>query len=376
MTNVGESQRCIWCGESKGALTEDHVFPRSLGGTKQLVVPACKYCQTKISKLEKEVARRSIFALHRFDKGPHRRKKGRPESGSVEARYVLVKDWMGGYSEMAFRTGGQAITLPCIELDPVTLKCRKHGSVPEDIDKLVESVIDVIKGPPDESGVLGEVPVELLSEYEENIASDPDFWPRVFLDLKGQLRIRARDEQEATLLIELVVKAAQRGAFKNHCGWATGEIPAGARHRIRLEWNDRAVLRVVAKIAYTTAFLQVPVEVRNSEKWRRIRNFVLDDEEAKGKLPVRQISEADSMKQWPDHHVVLIQSRNRRLWGIVVLYGACFVVNLGKDCMPKVFAKPFVAMTRRDGTKTYIASKDETETVAKTLWRSVENSHS
>ncbi|MBT9169249.1 MAG: hypothetical protein DDT19_02603 [Syntrophomonadaceae bacterium] len=46
---------------------------------------------------------------------------------------------------MAFRTGEQPITLPCIELDPVTLKCRKHGSVPEDIDKLVESVIDVIK---------------------------------------------------------------------------------------------------------------------------------------------------------------------------------------------------------------------------------------
>lgn len=177
MAQAKEAQRCAWCGNSKSELTKDHVFPRGLGGTLQLAIPSCGACKGKIDKaeIETEVIHRSPFAWYRLDQGPPPRDRSRPESGAVEARYVLVKDWMGGYNEVVPRAHRDPISLPCIEFDVTSLSARRfratpdeviarvRGATPEDARRLVEAVLKVVQGPPDKSGLLGEVPVELLS---------------------------------------------------------------------------------------------------------------------------------------------------------------------------------------------------------------------
>jgi hypothetical protein len=360
-----ESQRCVWCGAPRE--TDDHVFPRSLGGTKELVVPACRNCQKEISRAEGEVARRSLFALHRIEQGPPPRDKKRADSGSVEAKYVLVKDErLGGYIEVAFRSKQHPITLPCIEIDVNTGRARKRGVRPEDVDALVEAILRVVVGPPDESGQLGSVDVDLLSEAEAHYADDPDWWPRAFLDLRGRLQVRARDAHEAEQFFPILITLAERGVFSDHSRWSTGEVVAGTTHRFRLEWDDLAVARVVAKIAYATAVRSVlPSELR-SEPLTRVSRFVRggNDEDA---VVVRSIREAGTITEWPDHHLALLESNGGRLQGIVVLYGACFVVDLGDDPLPEAFSKPVLAMSLTNGTKTYFASDDEAEAIARRL---------
>ncbi len=379
MAQAKEAQRCVWCGNSKNELTKDHVFPRGLGGTRQLTVPSCRTCQDKIRSAETEVARRSIFALYRLDKGPPPSDKKQSDSGAVEAKYVLVKDWLGGYNEVVPRSHRDPIPLPCIEFDVTRLSThrfratseevisRVRGAAPEDVRRLVKAVLKVVQGPPDKSGLLGEVPVELLSEAESGIASDPDFWPRVFLDLKGRLKIRARDGQEATQLLEAVVYLAQQGAFRDLTGWATGQVQAGTPHLFCLEWNYNALLRVVAKIAYGTACRRALPKVFESKSLRQIRDFVLGTQNGNTTSPVRQISDIESISDWPDHHVVLIESRRNQLQGIVVLCGACFIVDLGENPLPEVFARPVVAMSRRDGTDTRFVTDDVAKMMAEIL---------
>src|ERR1043166_9246865 len=98
-----ESRRCAWCGEVKEA-TKDHIFPRGIGGTLELSIPSCEECQGKIRLAETEVARRSIFALHRLENGPRPSDKRQPDSGAVETQFCLVKDnWLGGYREIVLR---------------------------------------------------------------------------------------------------------------------------------------------------------------------------------------------------------------------------------------------------------------------------------
>src|SRR5260370_2700606 len=110
--------RCAWCGRADRTLTEDHVFPRVLGGTKELWIPSCTECQTFISRAELEVGRSSFYSLFRLTQGPKGRDKRKPGSGLLEARYMLVKHPLGGYGEAGLRVGDEKPQpLPPIEID-------------------------------------------------------------------------------------------------------------------------------------------------------------------------------------------------------------------------------------------------------------------
>lgn len=365
------SKDCVWCGNPSE--DKDHVFPRCLGGTKQLVVPACRDCQTKISYAEIEVARRSEFALYRLDKGPLPRKKKNLSSGSVEATYVLVKDnRLGGYIEVALRAKQHPITLPCIEFDVNTGNARCRGTKPEDVDRLIDAVLRVVSGPPDESGLLGSVDVELLSETESNYATDPDWWPRIFLDLKERLIVRAGNGDEAVQLFAMVLELAQRGAFNDHSQWATGEILAGTPHRVKLQYDGLALARVVAKIACALAYRKALPMRLDSDRLRAINLFVLGKEEKDFDLPVQYISEAGSFTQWPDYHLAKIESYKGNLVGIVILHGACFLVNLGEDPLPEIFSQPVVAMSLKDGTNTFFVTDDLAQSIGEALKEHIE----
>lgn len=348
---------CVWCRQSDRLLEDDHVFPRAIGGTKQISVPACRACQTALSKAEGELARRSIFALHRIAGGPPVRDKKRPKSGFIETRYVLVKGWMGGYDEVALRTGQLPIPLPCIEVDMVGLgEARSHGLKSQDVDRLVESLLEVVKGPPDGTGLLGEISLELLDEHDVHIASDPDFWPRAFLDLTGQPKIRARDPEEAKRLVGILVTLAKRGAFRNHSSWGTGEVSAGTPHYVRIIYDVPSVFRIIAKIAYGVAFLQAGPEVMFHDPFRHVRRYIICEEQEGQASPVRELSEPGSIKDWPEHHLVVVELCQGHLRGIVTLYGACHLVEFGpvQDCPMEAW--PTVAMSRINGTKTQFVS--------------------
>src|SRR6267154_6771353 len=103
--DIASSNSCIWCGARSTSLSKDHVFPRVLGGTRELGVWACSKCQNTISKVEQEAGRRSLYSLYVLTQGPRGRDKRKPQSGAIQARYFLVKNPLGGYGEAAFRVG-------------------------------------------------------------------------------------------------------------------------------------------------------------------------------------------------------------------------------------------------------------------------------
>src|SRR2546421_414139 len=107
---------CTWCNEF-APLTDDHVFPRSIGGTKHLKLPSCEKCQRTISAAETELSRRSIFAVYLVESGPAGRDKRRSTSGAIRSDYVLNRHPLGGYGEAVLKAGGGAQGLPYIEID-------------------------------------------------------------------------------------------------------------------------------------------------------------------------------------------------------------------------------------------------------------------
>ena len=281
------------------------------------------------------------------------RDKHRPKSGSIQARYVLVKDWMGGYNEVALRAGQLPISLPCIELDVTGFSgARVRGLKPEDVDSVVDSLLDVVKGPPDRTGLVGEITVELLEEHDVHITSDPDFWPRAFLDLAGQLKIRARDPGEAERLAASLITLAKKGVFRYHGGWATGEVSTGTLHHVSMIYDESSVFRIVAKIAYGVAFLHVGPEVMYHDPFGHLRRYIVGEGQHERDSPVRELSEPASIKDWPEHHLVMVEPSRGHLRGIVALYGGCHIVEFGPASVPLLQAQPVVAISRRDGTET------------------------
>jgi len=70
--------RCIYCGESDGVLTDEHIIPFSLGGTLILPKSSCKRCE-KITHRFEGVVGREIFGKFRAKHNlPTRRPKERP----------------------------------------------------------------------------------------------------------------------------------------------------------------------------------------------------------------------------------------------------------------------------------------------------------
>ena len=94
-----EHTQCLWCDKTGVRLDKDHVFPRALGGAKELWVPACRDCQTLISKLESEAARQSHYSLFCVMHGPPGRDKRKPGSGVIRARPSRLNEHRCGQKE-------------------------------------------------------------------------------------------------------------------------------------------------------------------------------------------------------------------------------------------------------------------------------------
>ena len=140
------TSRCAWCGKENVRLTDDHIFPRSIGGTKELAVPSCDLCQNSFSLAEEEFARASVYAIYIADSGPRGRDKRKPGSGVIRTKYLLVRHPLGGYGETGLRAGtGTGEALPHIEINlNGRAEARRRGKQPEDIDRLIKAVWAVL----------------------------------------------------------------------------------------------------------------------------------------------------------------------------------------------------------------------------------------
>jgi hypothetical protein len=76
--------RCIYCGETEGRLSDEHIIPFGLGGTDILPASSCSKCAKITGKFEGTV-QRTLFGDMRVKYNfPTRRKKDRPKTKSIK----------------------------------------------------------------------------------------------------------------------------------------------------------------------------------------------------------------------------------------------------------------------------------------------------
>ena len=361
--NVSLQPKCTWCRRSDLRTTDDHVFPRCIGGTRQIQVPACDSCQNIISQLEQVLVRQSVFGFYRLGGGPPARHKNKPESGIIEPEYAIVRDsTIGGYAEVCLRVNELPKTLPCIEVDVHGGKgSRIHGHAPEDVMRLVDRLLTLIANAPDETGKICEISPDFV-EKDAPFFDDPDFWPRALLDMRGNLKIRSRNPEEALRFMDVVIPLAQQGMFSDFSRWTTGSIPAHTPHHVRVGYDESDVFRVVAKMAYGVLAAAVGSRVSSEDWFPAVRHFIKDGDAQTEKPLVVELGEPAGFKAWAEHHLVLIDTSGNDLRGTVMLYGSYHLVDLGNR--PKVMTPEIVVISRRDGSDTRFVDADEASKIA------------
>jgi hypothetical protein len=357
--------QCAWCLRSDVCLTDDHVFPRFVGGTRDLTVPSCPKCQTTISALEQYLARRSHFALHRVLHGPGPRHKERAESGVVEAAYSVVwNESLGCFAEVAFRAGQDyPVSLPYIEIDPASLMAKRGGHNPDGIDRLLDRLDELLSQPPKQGGLLCEIRVTIFPAGDP-LASDQRFHPRIVLDHRNSLFIRARSPDEATQFIHLLMQVRGHPLLREYKGWVSGEIKGGTPHLVAFTVDRASVLRIAVKIACGLALSLLSSGAATVGAFASARGFVLgrrvDDSLA------QEVALPGGFQEWPGHHLVTVEPYAGRVRAIVALYGECFLVDLG-ECAE--FLPPAAALCARDGSGVRILVGDDADEVRSLLSR-------
>jgi hypothetical protein len=357
--------QCAWCQRSGTELTDDHVFPRFLGGTRDLTVPSCSDCQTTISVVEQYLARRSHFALYRLLHGPGPRHRERAESGVVEADYSVVwNESLGCFAEVAFRAGQEyPVSLPYIEIDTASLMARKGGHSPVGIDQLLDRLDGLLSQSPQEGGLLCEIRVTIFPDGDP-LASDQRFHPRLVLDHRNSLFIRARSPDEATRFIHVLMQVRGHPSLRDHKRWVSGEIKGGTPHLLAFTVDRASLLRIATKIACGLALSVSGYGGAPVGAFASAKSFVLgiqsDDSLA------RELTAPGGFQEWPDHHLATVEPFAGRVRAIVALYGEVFSVDLG-ECAE--FSAPAVAVCARDGSGVRVLVGEEADGVRDLLNR-------
>ncbi len=238
---------------------------------------------------------------------------------------------------------------------------RLRGVQPLDVAQVAEALRKAFDHQPDPTGLVATFDVKLLERHDQ-FYEDPDFWPRVYLDLAGELHIRARTPEETTALIKCVVDAAQRGVFDQLPGWNVGVIEAGTVHHFAVEYDEAKIHRVVAKIPAGIAVL-------GGSAHDELRRYVIGDPGAEG-VRVAEISPPGSPRDAGDHHLAVVYVTPKSLRAAVVLYGGLFVVRAGTELEPP---RLLVTKCRAAGGSTRFVEGDEAAEIASEVRRHAES---
>src|SRR5260370_521953 len=353
----GVGGRCAWCGRADRTLTEDHVFPRVLGGTKELWIPSCTECQTFISRAELEVGRSSFYSLFRLTQGPKGRDKRKPGSGLLEARNMLVKHPLGGYGEAVLRVGDETPqALPSIEIDVADRKgIRRRGMKPQEVDDLVQVLAQIQQRTQNVESFLAQIPVRL--DKIPDIDEDLDFWPRVVLDVRHKPFIRARNEREALSFAKLLYLLVKTYRFGEYAAWTEAEVKGGTPHQLLLSYRRASMHRMVAKVLVALARIRNP-QLADNRVFQAVSKFILGATESAGGVEVKDVWWPDTISSWPEHHVVYFGRCDGRVVGVTSFYGDCHVVDFCPVAQFSELTSAVPARCRRDGTRAEIMPKE------------------
>ena len=347
---------CFWCGNDFDGLTDDHIIPRSLGGTKAFTVQSCGSCQTKLSKAEHEITRKSILAIHALASPARPRHPNRPTSGNLRPSYLLVKHPLGGYGESLLSAGEKMSSLAHFEVKVVPgepIEARVRGATAAQAQLLLEIYRRALQnktGP-------NELVCELAANFDlaPEITADADFWPRIVLLPGNQLMLRARDREELLRFAEAFTTIALSNYQVDPSRWNNPvQIMGGTAHGIALRYDPQCVRRVAAKIGLGL-FCAVTKRRMEGTDEKRMRRYILGVETPIDE-PVSITPNSGPITTSEDPHFVVLSPAHDKTAAIVSLYGSDFRIELGSAA---VLAEPVIVTCEIDGSGMRICSAAE-----------------
>jgi hypothetical protein len=344
---------CAWCSCQQVQLTADHVFPRSIGGTRELVLAACDGCQQVLSDLELELSRRSTFALCTIEKGPVGRHRHRSNSGVIQAQYVLVREPSGGYAETLIQAGKPPERLPSIEIDVPSgqkLARRKAKSAAEMAVFIRElrSLFD--------RGELARIQLRLTPLHE--IENEPDFWPRVVREKDGAIFMRARDVSEAQLFLSDLRLLLPLPLLDDYSRWSNAELPAEPIHHTSVRFDAVEVHRALTKIAFAMSLLRYGQFCLSVEGFARKRKYVRHGDGTDLDSIYSDLGEFDGLDASAEYHLAHVGSYDGRIVGLVSVYGFMLTVDFGEEPLQLHQASSITARCRTDGRGCEVVAGD------------------
>ena len=339
--------RCFWCEAESELVTEDHVIPRSLGGTREYIVPACEGCQVVLSKAEQEVARKSFMALAALSSGVDPRHPDRPTSGLLRPTYLLVKHPLGGYGETILSAGERLAALPHVEIKVVPgepLEGRVRGPSAEGAQRLIDTFRKLLANPRGPGNFVCEMTAS--SKLDPEIRDDPDFWPRVVLLPGDRLVVRGRDPEEMMRFARAFTALLTSGYNVDLAAWKQGEdIKAGTIHKIGFDFDPQCVRRIAAKVGYSM-FRLCTGRTLSAQIDKQLRDYVLGLSNGADE-PVWVEPHPVTMTTSDRPHIVLLSPTGDPAVALVSLYGYRFRVELGHGAE---LPAPIVILCKIDGS--------------------------
>src|ERR1035437_3481789 len=113
--------RCIYCGETQGKLTEEHVSPLGLNGLITLLAASCSECNKATSRIEEYVLRR-MWGAARTQMGYRtRNKKADDDLYSL----AVIQDGVKTVREVPLKDALKIIELPIFKAPAILDGDRK-----------------------------------------------------------------------------------------------------------------------------------------------------------------------------------------------------------------------------------------------------------
>lgn len=315
-----------------------------------------------LSKAEREVARKSTLAIHALASPVKPRHPTRPTSGHLQPSYLLVKHPLGGYGESLLSAGEKMRSLPYFEakvVDGEPIQARVRGATAAEAQLLLDLYrkslqLDKKRGP-------GEPVCEFTGnlEVDPEIASDPEFWPRMVLLPGNRIMYRARSPEELVRCAKVLEFIARSDFRVDASKWESDvQITGGTSHKIGLRFDPQCVRRIAAKIAYGL-FCTITKQRMQSRDDERMRFYILGTETTPDE-PVSITPEPTSWTTSGDPHFALLSPEHDRSAAFVNLYGFSFRVELGQA---GILPKPVAVICEIDGSGMRVGSEEEISSV-------------
>lgn len=306
--------RCQWCGTEAANLTKDHIFPRFMGGTRDLFLWSCRACQEAIGKFETHVSRYSPASIFRAFVGPGPRRPSRPTSGLARPAFAFRTD-TPGLPQASFRAGKGSLDLPAMEVNFKTRLVQTRGSR-EETDLLIEKLRE------------GEFVPHLLDDQEKKLVGDQDFVPKAYLTPDGELHVVALTIEDTLRCMALLITTAEDGAFEDKSKWSSSQVVQPS-YRVKCEWNPIADRRVAAKIALGICLREGVDNALDGAQLSRLRRFLFGELDDLDEKLCRKLSDYGDEADHTDTQFVVLDQHNGRGRAAVRVYGARFEIDLG-----------------------------------------------